>query len=258
MLAARRARTAVLLLEQNVIPGRATAWLARRADLVCVSFDETAARLPRGTTCRVTGNPLRGEIAALVDEPRSHQGQPSLLVLGGSQGAASLNGLVVEFVEQHGEALRGWSILHQTGAADYDSVAARYGAVDVNAAAAPFLTDMAAAYRRADLVVSRAGATTLAELACAGLPALLLPHRHAVRNHQAHNAAVFAQQRAAVTCLETGDTVRDAAAFAQSLLPLLAEADRRAAMTNAIRRLAQPFAAQSVCDALAAVTLAPR
>jgi UDP-N-acetylglucosamine--N-acetylmuramyl-(pentapeptide) pyrophosphoryl-undecaprenol N-acetylglucosamine transferase len=113
---------------------------------------------------------------------------------------------------------------------------------------------MATAYQRASLVISRAGATTLAELACSGLPALLLPHRHAVRDHQRRNAEHYSQRGAAAVVLESASSASDIALLARSLKPLLADQERRSEMSAAMRRLGRPDAAQSVChviDALA-------
>jgi UDP-N-acetylglucosamine--N-acetylmuramyl-(pentapeptide) pyrophosphoryl-undecaprenol N-acetylglucosamine transferase len=250
VLAARHARIPIVLLEQNVIPGRATTWLSRVADRVCVSFDETVPYLPRRANCTVTGNPVRAEIAALHGRPHDATARRTLLILGGSQGAHSLNGLVAGCVADNADLLRGWTILHQTGAADHPAIAARYAALPIQAAATPFIDDIAAAYQSTTLVVSRAGATTLAELACCGLPALLLPHRHAVRDHQRRNAELFSQRGAADIVLETGSSAHDGAVLARSLRHLLTATERHSEMSAAMRRLARPDAAQSVCDVI--------
>jgi UDP-N-acetylglucosamine--N-acetylmuramyl-(pentapeptide) pyrophosphoryl-undecaprenol N-acetylglucosamine transferase len=254
VLAARRAGIPIVLLEQNVIPGRATTWLSRRADRVCVSFDETVAHLPRRAKCVVTGNPVRAEIAALHSRPRAATANRVLLILGGSQGAQSLNALVADFVEHNLEALEGWTILHQTGAADHATISARYAALPVPAVATPFIDNMAAACASATLVVSRAGATTLAELACCGLPALLVPFRHAVRDHQRRNAEYYEQRSAAEVVMETGSSSSDGALLARSLRRLLTAQQRLSEMSAAMRRLAHSDAAQSVCDVIEPLT----
>ena len=200
VLAAWRAGVPIVLLEQNVVPGKATRWLSRFAKVVCLPWPEAASGFPRGVNTVVTGNPIRAEIAKLAEfahNPPQHDAPaigepthdsdnpplalpvdaetPTLLILGGSQGASSLNALVLDAFADRRAELVGWRIVHQTGAADVDAVRQRYAALSLNADVQPFITDMAGAYRQATLVISRAGATTLSELACAGLPAILVP-----------------------------------------------------------------------------------
>ncbi len=254
VLAARRSGRPVILLEQNIVPGRATAWLARSADRVCVSFDETAALLPRRANYVVTGNPVRAEIASLASQNVAGRNERQLLVLGGSQGALSLNGLMTGFAAGDSDSLQNWMVLHQTGDAAFDEVSRQYAALSLQARAAPFIDAMAAEYGRATLAVSRAGATTLAELACAGIPALLVPYRFAVRDHQRRNAEHYVQRGAARMLMESGHPVRDAEAFRRTLRPLLNEAALLTEMSVSMRRLARPAAAQAVCDVIASVT----
>jgi UDP-N-acetylglucosamine--N-acetylmuramyl-(pentapeptide) pyrophosphoryl-undecaprenol N-acetylglucosamine transferase len=243
-LAARRGRTPLVLLEQNVIPGRATSWLARRASAVCTSFDATAEYLPRGARVVVTGNPVRAEIAALATTLSSPAAEPrSLLVLGGSQGAASVNRMLLESAARHRGEFKGWRIVHQTGARDEGPVRERYRELSLPAEVSPFLIDMAGAYALADVAVSRAGATTLAELACAGLPAVLIPYPGAVRDHQQRNAEAYARSGAAQVVQDGADDH-----LASALLPLLGDADRRLRMAERMRACARPSAAQRVAD----------
>jgi UDP-N-acetylglucosamine--N-acetylmuramyl-(pentapeptide) pyrophosphoryl-undecaprenol N-acetylglucosamine transferase len=256
-LAARRSGIPLVLLEQNVVPGRATGWLSRCADRVCVSFEETPALLPRLASCIVTGNPVRAEIAQLADAATNPGTPRKLLVLGGSQGARTVNELMTDFAEKHISALRQWSLLHQTGQADFDDVRSRYAALPLQVTTRAFIEDMAAVYGDATLVVARAGATTLAELACCGVPALLLPHRHAIRDHQRRNAEHYAAAGAAEMVLETGNPANDGELLARELRPLLDDADRLADMSAAMRRLARPHAAAAVCDVIAEITGGP-
>lgn len=247
----------VVLLEQNIVPGRATAWLSRLAERVCTSFEDTRGHLPRRAECVLTGNPIRAEIAALHALPREPAAQPVLLVLGGSQGAHSLNGLITDFVSAHAAALEGWSVFHQTGPADHSAVAARYAAASVQAVATPFIDDMAAAYRSATLAVSRAGATTIAELACCGAPAVLLPHRQAIRDHQHRNAEFFAEHGAAIVVRESGTPAIDAQRLQEALLRLMSSPALLGAMSTAMRKLAHPRAAKSVCNVIQSLTPVP-
>src|SRR5207253_2042810 len=116
---------------------------------------------------------------------------PLLLVLGGSQGAESLNDAVVGMLGQPVPQLAGWRIVHQTGAAQHDRTEKVYRAARLACVAEPFFDDLSEWYAQATLVIARAGATTLAELACAGCPAVLVPYPHAANDHQMANARVF-------------------------------------------------------------------
>jgi UDP-N-acetylglucosamine--N-acetylmuramyl-(pentapeptide) pyrophosphoryl-undecaprenol N-acetylglucosamine transferase len=253
--AASRQGIPVILLEQNVIPGRATRWLSRWAKTICLSFDETIERLaPRyRSRCRVTGNPVRQEIAAMAGEPKpagdTVARQPTLLVLGGSLGSRSLNALMTAFASESSKALSGWRIVHQAGD-EADVVRGRYPATGLDVEVRPFLEDMPAQLRQADLVVGRAGATTLAEIACAGLPAVLVPFPQAADDHQRANAEAYVRGGGALMVLERGETSQTLAEFRAAVLPLLEETDRRTAASRAMRSLARPHAAIQVADLL--------
>lgn len=248
---ASRARCPVVLLEQNVIPGRTTRWLSRSASLVCTSFAETRARLPREAKVEVTGNPVRREIAEFISHPATVSTAPrELLVLGGSQGADSLNEAVIAAMRLVGEVRSGWRVVHQTGARQVEAMRRAYAELSLDAVVEPFFDDMLARYRAASVVVSRAGATTLAELACCGLPMILLPYPHAADDHQRANALVFAEQGAAIVVERRVDAGATAAALADSLKSLLADEPRRSAMGTAARACARSDAASVVVDRL--------
>ena len=251
VMAARRRRIPVVLLEQNVIPGRATRWLSRFADVVCLSFSETADRLPRGTNCEVTGNPVRGEIARLaVGGAETSGDRRTLLVLGGSQGARSVNELMTSFVADNRSSLAGWRIVHQTGQKYEDRAQESYAKLGVESTVAAFFDDPVALYRQADLAVVRAGGTTLAELACAQLPAIVVPYPHATADHQRHNADVFCDAGAAVLLREARDSPLPHDQFRTVLTSLLADDVKRTSMSEAMTRLARPDAADRVADLL--------
>lgn len=251
VLAARRAGVPIVLLEQNVVPGKATRWLSRFAAHVCVPWDEAADRLRAKVKTLVTGNPIRREIAQLASETRSNsEGSEvrTLLILGGSQGATSLNATVLEACSALRVDLAGWQILHQTGAADADAIRQRYLDLSLTADVQPFLADMAEQYRRATVVISRAGATTLAELACAGLPAILVPLATSAHDHQRLNAQMFADRSAAQLVEQTADGT--AAKLRDTLAVLLNDAAQRKRLSNNIRQLARPDAAVAVVVSL--------
>lgn len=257
--AASQLRVPVFLLEQNVIPGKATRWLARRAAQVCVAFAETVPLLPPGTRSVVTGNPVRRSIAALHSTSATIHDSlpPTLLILGGSQGAEGLNDAVVEFVRRRRTELSAWSIVHQTGVRQRAQIAAAYAEIGQPAEVVEFLSDMAAEYRRATLVVSRAGATTLAELACAGRPVVLTPYPYAADDHQRANAEVFAQHGAAVIVAQAPSAAETAARLETVVLPLLSDPARRAALGAAVHQLARPDAAAQILRLLRTETPPP-
>lgn len=197
-------RVPVLALEQNVVPGRTTRWLLPFVDLVAVSFPETRERL--GPKARLTGNPVRRRIrgcrpadaddGAAVRRP-SEDRPLELLVLGGSQGAHGLNELVRGALPHLVAAGIPLHVVHQSGERDVARLRAAYAEHGLDADVLPFIEDMAAAYRRAELAVCRAGATTIAELACCGLPAVLVPFPGATDDHQTANAGALVRAGAA-------------------------------------------------------------
>ena len=243
VLAAYRAKLPIVLLEQNAIPGKATRWLSRFANVVCLPGDEVACEFPKPIRTVVTGNPLRREIAALAavdaDEPAK---PPMLLILGGSQGATSLNTLVGQAIDFSKASLNGWRIVHQTGASHCEEMQQVYRAMQMTAEVVPFIPDMAEMYRQATIVVSRAGATTLAELACAGLPAILVPLPTSAHDHQLRNAEVFAKQNAASIVMQSSDLLRE------QLVRLVEDVELRIRMRSVMRSLARPTAAVDVAN----------
>lgn len=246
--AAARAKVPIVLLEQNVIPGRTTRWLAASAAVVCSSFAEATARLPTAKRVEVTGNPIRQEISELAQQTREGVSLLELLVLGGSQGADSLNDAVTAAVAELGEHLAGWRIVHQTGPRLVDAVRSAYQKQSVDAVVQPFFDDMAARYRAASLVISRAGATTIAELTCCQLPMILLPYRHAADNHQRANAKALQDRGAAIILEHQGTTAETAQQLATQLRLLLSNEGLRRKMSDAARMLAVPDAASRVVD----------
>lgn len=247
VLAAFLRRVPVVLLEQNASPGAATRALAPLARCVCVSFPQTKELL--GSRAVVTGNPVRGgaatAAAAAPDEPgRDASGRPvRILVFGGSAGAHRLNEVVPAALAAVGRPLE---IVHQTGVNDRDEVERAYGALGVAASVHAFIDDMVAEYRRADLVVCRAGATTIAELTALGVAAILVPFPFAAGDHQRLNGQALVDAGAAWMILDRelsperlAETVRGALADPAAL----AETRRRA------RALGHPDATERVLDA---------
>jgi UDP-N-acetylglucosamine--N-acetylmuramyl-(pentapeptide) pyrophosphoryl-undecaprenol N-acetylglucosamine transferase len=237
LLAAGLGGVPYLIHEQNASPGLANRLLGRWARRVCLSFPEAAHGFRCGRT-QLTGNPVRAAMEECRDLPVD---QPLLLVFGGSHGARAINRALVAALPQ----LTAWRgrlrIVHQTGANEVDSVREGYrqaGWAEVDVV--PFITDMAAAYSRAWLVVCRAGATTLAELTACGRPAVLIPYPFAANNHQVANAAALAAKGAALMIEERDLKAEE---LGRLIDGLLADRSRLAQMAGTARSLAQRGAA---------------
>ena len=248
--AAARRGLPLVLLEQNAVPGRATRWLAGSATLICTTFAQAHRHLHARCHVRVTGNPLRPGFGRL-EGPKtpSHAGSGrtrQLLILGGSGGAQSLNENVPKALLQVRSRLAGWRIVHQSGPAQVEATRELYRLLRLRAQVGSFVTNMAATLRETDLAICRAGGTTLAELAAAGVPAILLPYRYAADDHQRRNADIFAAAGACVVLDEREVNGRLDYRLADTLLPLLMDRAERAAMSAAIRRLAHPDATWDV------------
>ncbi len=191
ILAARIRGIRCLVHEQNVVMGRANRWLVRWVHGVAVSFQDTQ-RVVRGAPSIVTGMPIRehiGDVARDLAVPSLglSADRLTLLVVGGSQGSRSLNQLLMHVSALLSTEERNrWQLVHVTGPADEASVRAAYRSFEVTASVVPFLADMGAAYAHADVVLARAGASTIAELARCGKPAILIPYPHAGAHQQAN------------------------------------------------------------------------
>src|SRR5262245_56717009 len=186
-----------VILEQNVVPGLTVRALARYAQRVFTSFPDSVVYLP-GRPVEYTGTPVREEICQVgATEPRQADGRMHLLVFGGSQGAHRLNQAMLQVAPLLVAHQPHLSLGHQTGEADCTAVAQAYAQMGLQAEVQPFLHDMADRYHWADLVLCRAGASTLAELTTCGKPAVLVPYPYAADDHQRHNAMALQRQGAA-------------------------------------------------------------
>jgi UDP-N-acetylglucosamine--N-acetylmuramyl-(pentapeptide) pyrophosphoryl-undecaprenol N-acetylglucosamine transferase len=189
-----RHRPCVILHEQNAILGRANRFLARRADLLALSFAATE-RVPARTPTEVTGNPVRPAIAALAKTSYvAATDRIRLLVLGGSLGARVFSDVVPAALRSLPDQLRARvTVVQQTRPEDLDRVAAAYAECGIQAELAPFFPDVAGRLVAAHLVIARSGASTVAELAVAGRPAILVPLPGAIDDHQSANARALQQ-----------------------------------------------------------------
>lgn len=240
-------RTPIVMLEQNAIPGRATRWFAKRAAAVCLGFAEAMNEFAAGVKTVATGNPVRDDLTALFETERpSHEKR--LLILGGSQGASGLNHAVMAWVQCRPADLRDWHIVHQAGPHAVAELTAAYTAAGIRARVEEFVIDMAPEYRAATIAICRAGATTLSELACAGLPAIFVPFPQAADDHQRRNADWFVKAGAA-TCVEQQATASETATrLAEQWAAITSEPARITTMSKAMRQRAQPHAAADVAQ----------
>jgi len=242
-LAAWLLRRPLIVHEQNRAPGMTNRVLARLASRVLCGFPESFVTIANETV----GNPVRPEIAALPPPAvrfAEHGGALRLLVLGGSQGARAINTVVPKVVAslQSGHA---FDIRHQCGEKLLEEARAAYAEAGVNASIEPFITDMAAAYGWADLVIGRAGALTIAELCAAGVGSVLVPFPGAVDDHQAANADYLKEHGG-------GDWLRQDAnlevGLRERLQAFLSDRGRLLAMAIAARTASYPRAAHRVAE----------
>ena len=242
---AQRARLPTALVEENAFPGLTTRWLARAARQVHLGFPEARERLSPGKRTEVftLGNPVRppepGDRSTALVSLGLEPGRPSVLVFGGSQGARSLNYAVAAALERRllGDA----NILWGTGAA-HAAALARY-AVPGRVVVRGFFDPMTEPYRAADLVVSRAGAMTVAELCAWGKPSILVPLPTAAADHQTHNARALAAAGAAIHLAERE---LSAHSLAQSITELLDAPARLASLAAHARGRGHPDASREI------------
>lgn len=250
LLAARRWKLPRVLLEQNVLPGRVTRWFARSADCVAASFEESARWLPKGTRTRVCGNPVRSAILQAAQTSLPISERRTILVLGGSQGARALNVAVPKLLARICSICPEWHVVHQYGGGDATAINAEYARAGISVEVHEFLADLSAYYRDAGLVISRAGATTLAEIAHFGCPVVLVPYPAAADDHQRLNAESFASRKAAVVVTEEADPAKFVLQLEATVMPLLTSLDQRQSLSDAIAMLARPRVAADVADVL--------
>ncbi len=246
LLAARRRRIPILLLEQNALPGRVTRWCAPWAETICCAFPQALDHL-KSRRAITTGNPVRLTIQFLREAAATLEAStPTLLVLGGSQGAHGINAGVAELARARPQLFAGWNVVHQTGERDRDAIDEAYRTCGVHAEVVAFTSELPRLYGEASLVISRAGATTLAELACARLPSILVPYPQAADDHQRANAKVFAEAGASLVIEQSGpDFPRR---LAEALEPLLTDETMRRQLSDAAGRLGRPEAAGNIAD----------
>jgi UDP-N-acetylglucosamine--N-acetylmuramyl-(pentapeptide) pyrophosphoryl-undecaprenol N-acetylglucosamine transferase len=250
VLAAGRFGAACYLHDSNVIPGRANRWLARFANEVFVAFAEAQARFKAPT--RITGTPVRPEFHS-VDPGRSREAlglrveDPVLLVTGGSQGASAINRLMQEALPVLAGRFRRLQYIHLTGPADLASVQGTYEGLGAKALVRAFCAEMHHALGAATLTVSRAGGSSIAEIAATRSPAVLIPYPEAADRHQSFNAAALERRGAAVVVEQNA---LSGSAFAARLMELLGHPAKLAALRENLSTWQPPKAAGRIVDAM--------
>jgi UDP-N-acetylglucosamine--N-acetylmuramyl-(pentapeptide) pyrophosphoryl-undecaprenol N-acetylglucosamine transferase len=250
MAAALQMKVPTLAFEPNAMPGFANRLVGKRVQAAAVNFPAAAQWFHNP---EVTGIPVRPEFFTLGSAPA---GPPHLLIFGGSQGARLFNQTLPGIVPALLEAVPGLTILHQSGARHIEPTRAAYaasGATPSQWRVEPFLNDMPARFAQAHLVMSRSGASTVAELAAAGKPALLVPFAAAADDHQTRNAEVMVEAGAAAMLGETD--LGNPTKLLDTLAGLLNSPQKLAKMASAARTQAHPHAAERIADRLAELAL---
>lgn len=244
LIAAKILRVPICIHEQNSVPGLANRLAGRLADKICTSLP---CNPPFAEKKRMlTGNPVREEILkAACNKKKISDDLLTILVLGGSQGARRVNELVLaamKILQAKGLAIQ---IIHQTGINDEDAMRKGYAGIGLQAEVAAFFTDMADLYGRADFVISRAGATTLAELAVMGLPAVLVPFPYAADDHQTTNAGYYVDGGGALMLQEKE---LDGRQLAGEIEGLVRDLPGMRKMATAMRSMGRPEATKCILE----------
>jgi len=251
LLAALRGIPTVAL-EQNAVAGMTNRILGHFVKKVFVTFAESARYFPAGKTV-VSGNPVRKKILKSCDHPQNKKSGFTVLVFGGSQGAKTINDKMIDALAYLEDIKEDLHIIHQVGrTVDTENFVAAYRARGFSAEVYHFIEDMGKAYCASDLVVCRAGATSVAELTVTGKPAVLIPYPFAADDHQAANAASLASGGGAVV---VADRELTGAILADTIRDLVEEPLKLASMSEAMRRAGRPDAAEVIvsgCAELAA------
>ena len=240
MFAAVVSRVPTLAFEPNVVPGFANRKIAPFVSAAAVYFEETNKYF---RNCQVTGVPVRAEFFQLAQ--RDPAAPPTLLVFGGSQGAQAINLAVQQALPAISQRIPGVRVTHQTGERDYHATVAAYAKLGLGAEVFKFIDNMPAMFAQTDLVLCRSGASTVAEIAAAGKPAVLIPFPRSADDHQRRNALAM-QAAGAAVMLEERDLTP--AALANTIVDLLSNAVELEAMSQASKSMAHPNATRDIAD----------
>jgi UDP-N-acetylglucosamine--N-acetylmuramyl-(pentapeptide) pyrophosphoryl-undecaprenol N-acetylglucosamine transferase len=253
LMAGRMRRCKTLVHESNAIPGRANRLNAKFSDQVLVGLEACAEHFD-ATKTRVVGTPLRTELNGRPDKTKALQhfdlkpDKKTVLVMGGSQGARGINQMISESLDTYFKA--DVQILHIAGIDDFGMVQKAFDEFGESGKVLEFCAKMGLAYEVADVAVCRSGASSLAELACFALPAVLIPYPYAAEDHQTKNAEIYERSGAALLYQQKE---MDAAQLASVLLDLMSDDERLAKMGESMNSFAIVDAADQVCDAVEAL-----
>lgn len=238
MMAAVLRRIPTLIFEPNFVPGFANRVVAPFVSAAAVHFEETGKYFRH---CKVTGVPVREAFFQVAN----HSDGKTLLVFGGSQGAQAINRVVIDSAVELLERVPGLRIIHQTGEADYNDAKAAYSKLGESVQVFRFIDDMPGAFGRANLLICRSGASTVAEITAAGKPAIFVPFPRAADDHQKRNAEALQKVGAAVMIQQSGLTRE---MLVQAVVSLFSDQAKLASMGAAARKLSHPDAAKQIAE----------
>ncbi|HYL74797.1 MAG TPA: undecaprenyldiphospho-muramoylpentapeptide beta-N-acetylglucosaminyltransferase [Bryobacteraceae bacterium] len=244
VLAALCRRLPIVVMEPNAMPGLTNRQVGRFVARALLNFPEAAKFFPRGKS-EITGLPVRPEFFAIA--PKKAEAKFTVLITGGSQGSRTLNEAARgswSYVREAGLPVR---FLHQTGYTPHEALARKFVESGMDGSVLPFIHDMPAAFAQADLVVCRAGAGAIAELAAAGKPSVLVPLPHAADQHQLRNAEAFANAGAAQLVL---DAQMDGGRLFEEIAKLRSQPELLRQMGERARQFAHPDAARRAAEVL--------
>ncbi len=245
VMAARLMGLPTAILEQNSIPGLTNRILSRFARRIFLSFAHSQSFF-KAKKCELVGNPIRAQILAHLKAGEQKATPGRLFIFGGSQGAVAVNTMcwqAAAILKAQGVE---FSIVHQTGEAGLEATQKGYQEAGVEADCRAFISDMASEYSAADIIISRSGATTIAELGIVGVPAILIPYPHAANNHQELNAKEMVDKGAALMLRQSESD--EGRALAALIADLLGDRPRRDRMAVAMREIGRPDAASRCVD----------
>ncbi len=248
----KRLKIPSLIHDSNVMPGKVTRMWAQRVDRILLGWKEAKEYLPEEKT-QYTGTPLRQGLKKLSREEAAKRlgldpERKTLLVVGGSQGALSLNELVTDGLPFFAKYRDSWQFIHLTGADHFDKCERAYAPYGLACKVLPYLHEIHEAYSLADLIVSRAGAASLTEIAAFGLPSVLVPFPYASDDHQTANAKVFSDEGAAVMCQQPERTSNARGLFANLIIDIMENDKKRREMAQRASGLFRDKAAKAVAD----------
>lgn len=253
IIAARFLRIPLYLLEQNVIPGRTVRYFKNYAHMIFTSWNATEAHLSPKTTCRSVGNPLRREIHTAPQKTVARRqlsiadDRDVMLIMGGSQGARSINDWILSAIKSSRIDPQNMVFIHVTGPDQQDQVEKTYRRCNVLHRTYSFYPHMEQLYAASDMVVSRAGGTTLSELIHLEKPMILIPYPHALDNHQQQNAEIVCQKGGGIRLNETELSTE---VFQNTVISLLNNSKKREEMENNLKELQKENTTEQIIEVL--------